>query len=193
MALGAPGYWGRSPSSAWRWCKSQRTFSLAQSAGVCSGSHWGRGGGQRPLRPRGTPSSAGSGWPHAEGSRRGTGSEGVPTGPWYPTWLRACSLTLPGRRHCTVPACHLDPGFPAPPPPRGPAPGTVGSSPHREASLLAESPFPGEFLVKSFPGHSVFSPLSYFCTGHGSGEGGPWRRADLVGFEERCQLMHPAV
>ena len=66
MALGAPGCWGRgSPSSAWRWYKSQRTFSLAQSAGVCSGSHRGRGGGQRPLRPRGTPPSAGSGWPHA--------------------------------------------------------------------------------------------------------------------------------
>ena len=82
----------------------------------------------------------------------------------------------------------LRPRHLAPPPP-----GTVGSSPHREASLLAESPFPGEFLVKSFPGHSVFSPLSYFCTGHGSGEGGPWRRADLVGDEERRQLMHPAV
>lgn len=93
--------------------------------------------------------------------------------------------------HC---ACvSSGPWLPCAPPPRGPAPGTVGSSPHREASLLAESPFPGEFLVKSFPGHSVFSPLSYFCTGHGSGEGGPWRRADLVGFEERCQLMHPAV
>ena len=127
------------------------------------------------------------------GTRRGPGSEGVPTGPWYPAWLRACSLTLPGHRHCAVPLCHLDCGFPAPPPPRAPSPGTAGSSPRGEASLLAESPFPGARLVKSFLGHSVFSPLSYFCAGHGSAEGGPWGRADLVGEEERGQLTHPAV
>lgn len=55
------------------------------------------------------------------------------------------------------------------------------SGTHREASLLAERPFPGEFLVRSFLGHSTFSPLSYFCTGHGSGESGPWGQADCVG------------
>lgn len=47
---------GGSPSSAWRWYKSQRTFSLAQSAGVCSGSHWGRGGGPETPETQRDPS-----------------------------------------------------------------------------------------------------------------------------------------
>lgn len=75
---------GGSPSSAWRWYKSQRTFSLAQSAGVCRGGHWGRGGGQRPLRPRGTPPPAGSGSLMPRGPGVGLGARAFPQGPGTP-------------------------------------------------------------------------------------------------------------
>lgn len=90
------------------------------------------------------------------------GREAFPTGPWYPTWLRACSLTLRAPP-LHWPVCHLD-WLPrathlAPRP-------LALLAPHLTAKPASwRKPLPGEFLVKSFLGRSMFFTFSYFCYG----------------------------
>lgn len=117
----------------------QRTFSLAQSTEVWYGSHWGRGGGKRPLRPRGTLSSAGSGLlpalrgPDVERDLRAFSNSLARPG------CAVCSLSLPQGWDCPVPVSDLDCGFPATPP----AVPAHWHCLHSLWSLRRERPFPG--------------------------------------------------
>lgn len=108
----------------------------------------------------------------------GIGSEGVPTGPWVLHLAARLLAHLLGAATAlclcviwTVASAH--PHL-APPPP-----GTVGS--HLATAISnasTESPFPGEFLVKSFQvSFQCFHLFPTFVRVMGSGEGGPRRRS----------------